>query len=274
MSYRKLKIITILLPTVLIGGFELLRHSVWLHNISMNVGNYLLIILTLVIFYVFATWMFKTIEEKNHRIAQEREMRAVYEERERLAKELHDNIAQTLFLLKVNLKKGKLHEASALVNSIDANVRQAIYNLRMSPEDLVSFSKRVEKWLDDWSTVSGIETKLVIHLPEGSFSPSEEVQLFGIVQEAFTNIRKHSGASAAALLLEVDSDGWKMTIEDNGKGFSPPETSSTQYGLTMLRERAQKMDARVEITSEPNKGTTITVKGSGKNGSLSSADRR
>lgn len=274
MSYRKLKIITILLPTLLIGGFELLRHSVWLHNISMNVGNYLMIILTLVIFYVFATWMFKTIEEKNQRIAQEREMRAVYEERERLAKELHDNIAQTLFLLKVNLKKGKINDASALVNSIDANVRQAIYNLRMSPEELISFSNRVEKWLDDWSTVSGIEPKLTIQLPEGYFSPSEEVQLFGIIQEAFTNIRKHSGAATATLRLHTGPSGWEMMIEDDGKGFSQTETSSTQYGLAMLRERAQKMNGVVEITSKKYKGTKIMVKGSGENGSVSSADRR
>lgn len=108
MSYRTLKIIAILLPPLLIGGFELIRHSVLLDNLSMDVGNYLITILTLIISYVFTTWMFKNIEENNQRLTAEREMRAVYEERERLAKELHDNIAQTLFLLKVNLKKGKL----------------------------------------------------------------------------------------------------------------------------------------------------------------------
>lgn len=274
MSYRKLKWITILLPTVLIGGFELLRHSVWLHNLSMDVGNYLIIVLTLFIFYIFATWMFKTIEEKNRRLAQEREMRAVFEERERLAKELHDNIAQTLFLLKVNLKKGKVNEASALVNSIDANVRQAIYNLRMSPEELISFSKRVEKWLDDWSTVSGIEPKLAMRLPDGYFSPSEEVQLFGIIQEAFTNIRKHSEAAAASLELQTGPEGWKLTIADDGKGFSKNETTHIHYGLAMLRERAQKIDAAVEITSKNNEGTIITVKGSGKYGTVSSVNRR
>jgi signal transduction histidine kinase len=273
-SYRKLKLITVLLPTVLIGGFELLRHSVWLHNLSMNTGNYLIIILTLVISYIFATWMFKTIEEKNRHLTKEREMRAVFEERERLAKELHDNIAQTLFLLKVNLKKGKVNEASGLVNSIDANVRQAIYNLRMSPEEMISFSKRVEKWLNDWSTVSGIEPKFAMHLPEGYFSPSEEVQLFGIIQEAFTNIRKHSGASTASLELQANQEGWELAITDDGKGFSGNEINTTHYGLLMLRERAQKIEAVVEISSQNNKGTIISVKGSGKNGIVSSINRR
>lgn len=97
MSYRKMKFFSILIPTFLIGGFEFMRHSVFLHNLSMETGNYLITILTLVISYAFATWMFRTIERKNQRITTEREIGAIYEERERLARELHDSIAQTLF---------------------------------------------------------------------------------------------------------------------------------------------------------------------------------
>jgi two-component system nitrate/nitrite sensor histidine kinase NarX len=146
MSYRFLKLSTIFIPTLLIGGFEFLRHSVLLlHDFSMTEGNYFITILTFFVSYAFSNWMFKTIEEKNRRILSEREMRAIYEERERLAKELHDNIAQTLFLLKVYLKKGKLHDAQSLVNSIDSNVRQAIFNLRISPNEKSSFSDRVQR---------------------------------------------------------------------------------------------------------------------------------
>ena len=261
MSFRTLKILTILIPPLLIGSFELIRHSVLLYHMSMETGNYLIILLTLVVSYVFSTWMFKMIEEKNHRLATEREMRAVYEERERLAKELHDNIAQTLFLLKVNLKKGKINEASGLVNSIDANLRQAIYNLRVNPLEMISFPKRVENWLTEWSTVSGIETNVTIQITEGYFSPSEEVQLFGIIQEAFTNIRKHSDAKSAGLLLQTIPNGWEMKIEDDGKGFSKKERSLNQYGLVMLKERVEKIDAVLEISSEKNHGTKIMVKG-------------
>ena len=264
MSFRTLKIITILVPPLLIGSFELIRHSVLLYHMSMETGNYLIILLTLVVSYVFSTWMFKMIEEKNHRLATEREMRAVYEERERLAKELHDNIAQTLFLLKVNLKKGKIYEASGLVNSIDANLRQAIYNLRVNPLEMISFPKRVENWLIEWSTVSGIETNISIQITEGYFSPSEEVQLFGIIQEAFTNIRKHSEAQSAGLLLQMIPNGWEMKIEDDGKGFSKNERSLNQYGLVMLKERVEKIDAVLEFSSEKNHGTKIMVKGSDK----------
>lgn len=260
LSYRTLKIITILLPPLLIGGFEFIRHSALLHKLSMTTGNYLIIILTLAVSFAFSTWMFKMIEGKNHRLATEREMRAVYEERERLAKELHDNIAQTLFLLKVNLKKGKINEANGLVNSIEANVRQAIYNLRMNPSEMISFPKRVENWLNEWSIVSGIDTKVTIMLSDGYFSPSEEVQLFGIIQEAFTNIRKHSGAKSAVLLLHLISNGWEMKIEDDGKGFSKNDRKHSQYGLVMLKERVEKMEAVLDISTEINHGTKITVK--------------
>ncbi|MEH7501242.1 ATP-binding protein [Neobacillus drentensis] len=268
MSYRTLKIITILIPPLLIGGFEFIRHSALLHKLSMTAGNYLIILLTLAVSFFFTSWMFKAIEQKNHRLAAETEMRAIYEERERLAKELHDNIAQTLFLLKVNLKKGKIDEAKGLVNSIDSNVRQAIYNLRMNPSEMISFPKRVENWLNEWSTVSGIETKVAIHLMEGYFSSAEEVQLFGIIQEAFSNIRKHSHATSSKISIHIIPNGWEMTIEDNGRGFSTSDIKLNQYGLVMLKERVEKIDAVIDISPERNHGTRITVEGRGKNGSL------
>ncbi|MCM2532972.1 ATP-binding protein [Neobacillus pocheonensis] len=262
MSYRVLKVITILIPTVLIGGLEFLRHSVLLLNkFSMETGNYLITILTFLVSYAFSTWMFRTIEEKNKRISSEREMRAIYEERERLAKELHDNIAQTLFLLKVNLKKGKLNDAQGLVNSIDYNLRQAIFNLRISPSEHVSFSKRVESWLDDWSTVSGIDIKPSIEIEDGFFSSIEEIQLFSIIQEAFTNIRKHSEADCASICLHTTKDNWELIIEDNGKGFFPNEVRLNKYGLTMLKERAEKINGSIDFSSKKDLGTKISIKG-------------
>lgn len=262
MSYRFLKILTILLPTILIGGFEFLRHSgILLYNLSMKTGNYVITILTFLISCAFSAWMFKIIEEKNKRISLEREMRAIYEERERLAKELHDNIAQTLFLLKVNLKKGKLNEAQSLVNTIDSNLRQAIYNLRINPSEQDSFSKRIESWLDDWSTVSGIDVKVSIEIPEDYFTPSEIVPIFSIIQEAFMNIRKHSEADCASLSLCADTSKWELMIEDNGKGFVIDEIPSTKFGLKMLTERARKLNALINISSIQENGTRITIKG-------------
>lgn len=262
MSYRDLKWITILIPTILIGGFEFLRHSgPFLRGMSMETGNYFITILTFIVSFAFSNWMFKTIKEQNHRISSEREIRVIYEERERLAKELHDNIAQTLFLLKVNLKKGKLDDAQGLVNSIDSNLRQAIYNLRTSPTEHVTLSKRIENWLDDWNTVSGIDLILSITINENYFTPAEEVQLFSLIQEAFTNIRKHSDAKKASLLFETRPNEWKLIIEDNGKGYSENEISANKYGLLMMKETVSKLGAAIDISSEKNLGSKISIKG-------------
>lgn len=261
MSYRKLKIISILIPTLLIGGFEFIRHSPLLHHLSMDIGNYLITLLTFLISYAFATWMFRTIETKNQRITNEREVRAIYEERERLAKELHDSIAQTLFLLKVHLKKGKVEEARPLVNSIDTQLRQAIFNLRMSPNEQVHFSNRIQNWLEDWSTVSGIDIIKNLHLKDAFFSPAAEVQLFGIIQEAFTNIRKHSNAKHVSFAFHTNNREWEMRIEDDGKGFDLSEARSHQYGMAMIMERAEHLQASIEIDTELNNGTKIIVRG-------------
>ena len=262
MLYRDLKWITILIPTILIGGFEFLRHSgPFLQGMSMETGNYFITILTFIVSFAFSNWMFKTIKEQNHRISSEREIRAIYEERERLAKELHDNIAQTLFLLNVNLKKGKLNDAQGLVNSIDSNLRQAIYNLRTSPSEHVTLSKRIESWLDDWNTVSGIDLKYSININENYFTPAEEVQLFSLIQEAFTNIRKHSDAKSASLHFKTGPNEWKLIIEDNGRGFSENEILPSKYGLLMIKEGVSKLGADIDISSKKNLGSKIIIKG-------------
>ncbi|WP_040208227.1 sensor histidine kinase [Neobacillus jeddahensis] len=261
MSNRLLIFFTALLPTILIGGFEFFRHKTLLHRLSMETGNYLITILIFLISYAFAVWIFHIIETKNHRIADEREMRAIYEERERLAKELHDSIAQTLFLLKVNLKKRKLDEAGALINSIDTQLRQAIFNLRMNPAEDISFLKRIENWLEDWSTVSGINIDSNIQLIETCFTPAKEVQLFGIIQEAFTNIRKHSQASNVSFKFHLTENGWVLDIEDNGVGFEMTAIGLKQYGLTMVKERADRLGATCEINSQKGLGTKIIVRG-------------
>jgi nitrate/nitrite-specific signal transduction histidine kinase len=256
-----MKLFTVFIPTLLIGGFEFFRHSVIHHHLSMETGNYLITILTLIISYAFASWMFNTIEMKNQRITKEREMRAIYEERERLAKELHDSIAQTLFLLKVYLKKGKNEEADSLVNSMDTQLRQAIFNLRMNPAEYINFSNRIQNWLEDWITVSGIDVVSDIRLKDNYFTPATEVQVFGVVQEAFINIRKHSKADSVVFKFHTRNNGWVMIIEDNGLGFNINEIGSNQYGLSMLKERSEKLNCILEIDTKVNRGTKIILRG-------------
>jgi two-component system nitrate/nitrite sensor histidine kinase NarX len=262
MSLRRYKLLTILLPAVVIGGFELIRHELLLHYLSMEVGNFYIIILTLLLSYWFSTWMFRKIQSMNQTIAEEQSRTAVYEERERLARELHDNIAQMLFFLNVQLKQGKTEEARSVVSEIDHHLRQAIFNLRSLPEDGVSFPERLDRWLREWSVISGVEVERRGEWADGIFDSSEEVQLFAIVQEAFTNIRKHSQADRAVLDWECGVEGdWALTVRDNGTGIRPPAVGASQYGISMMRKRAAELGAVLHIRPIEDGGTELIIEG-------------
>ncbi len=260
MTYRMLHVFTVLLPPLLIGGFEYIRHDFLLPYISMEQGNFLITVLSFLLSLLYASWMFRTIRRINDRLVQEQAKRAVYEERERLARELHDGIAQTLFFLNVKLRQGNYDEARTAVSAIDNQVRQAIFNLRSSPEEGVSLSLRLNKWLSEWSTLTGVEVNRRISLPDKYFSPAEEVQLFAIVQEAFANIRKHAQARSASIALEsFPAGGWRLVIADDGIGLSAADTDNHKYGLKMMRERAAQLGADFHLEGRTPGGTTICL---------------
>lgn len=268
MSFERLKLFTILLPSLVIGGFELIRHELLLDYLSMEVGNFYIILLTLLLSYWFSSWMFRKIHAMNRTIVEEQSRRAVYEERERLARELHDNIAQMLFFLNVQLKQGKTTEARSVVTEIDHHLRQAIFNLRSLPEDGVSFRERLDRWLREWSVLSGVEAEQRGTWPEGVFDSSEEVQLFAIVQEAFTNIRKHSLADRATLTWAFDGKGhWALTVRDNGTGGRLPADEAGKYGIPLMRKRAAELGAVLRVRLPGDGGMELTIEGS-KGGTL------
>lgn len=263
LSYRWMKVLTVLIPTIIIGGFEFIRHAFLLHIFSMEAGNWVITMMTLILSFLYAEWMFGSIERKNKQLSAEKTRHAVYEERERMARELHDNIAQILFFLNVQLKQGRLEHAREAVSELDHHVRQAIFNLRSSPTDGVSLQDRIDKWLDEWSRISGIKVAIHMQVPEGSFSISEEVQLFAIIQEAFTNIRKHSKAEKSELELSVSEERWALHIRDNGIGFHTSTTMNENqqhhYGVSMMMRRAQELNASFTIESLEEGGTEMKV---------------
>ncbi|GIO07237.1 sensor histidine kinase [Brevibacillus reuszeri] len=259
MSYRIFYWLTVLIPTIIIGGFEFVRHDFLLPYMSMETGNVYITLLTLLLSYLFATWMFRTIKRMNARIVEEQARRAVYEERERLARELHDGIAQSLFFLNVKLKQGHLDEARVAVTAIDNHVRQAIFNLRALPEE-GSLDQRLEKWLGQWSALSGVDVASEIRIKENFFTAAEEVQLFGIIQEAFANIRKHAQARHSWISLTTEEPrNWVLAIEDDGIGITHTSVDTKKYGLSMMRERARQLGAAVDIRKRTEGGTIISL---------------
>jgi len=249
MSLRMLKLFSILSPVVIIGGFEYIRHEFLLNYLTMEAGNFTITVITFLLSYLFASWMFHNIKRNNEKLAAVEARRAVYEERERLARELHDDLAQTLFFLNVKLKQGHVEEAKAAVAEIDNSLRQAIYNLRTPPAEGHGFALRLHKWLHDWQLVTEIELETKIQITENSFGQADEVLLFGIIQEAFTNIRKHSGATQASIYLEATPAAWQLHMLDNGCGLQENDITGKQYGVELMRKRAAELSAALTIAS-------------------------
>jgi signal transduction histidine kinase len=269
-SYPYLKLFTMLFPPILIGSAEYIRHEWWTDSLSMEAGNVVITVIVFLLSFWFAEWMFHRIGATNDRLTEERARRAVYEERERLAGELHDSLAQSLFFLNVKLQKGDTEEAKSAVAEMNSHLRQAIFNLKTPPEHIEGMERRLQRWLEEWSAVSGVTCRITLRVPEGSFSTSQEVQLFGLIQEAFTNIRKHSRADQASICLTGDSSVWELVIWDNGVGLMPragltgehKASASGKYGIGMMHKRAEDLGALLTICTPEGGGTEVrAVKG-------------
>jgi two-component system nitrate/nitrite sensor histidine kinase NarX len=248
-----------LLAPLIIGGFEFIRHTLLLKYISMSAGNYYITFMTLILSSIYATWMFRTIEGINRRLSEERATIAVYEERERLARVLHDSIAQTLFFLNIKLQQGQMEEARFAVSEIDHQVRQVIFNLRSLPEEGASLNARLRRWLEEWSIITGIEIIPEIEIPFAFFSSGEEVQFFGIVQEAFTNIQKHAGARRVDITFDARADGWTLRIADDGTGMVSGVDRPKKYGISMMRERSARLGATCDLQNREQGGLEICL---------------
>lgn len=201
--------------------------------------------------------------------------RAVLEERERIARELHDGLAQVLgyintqtLAVKKLLDSRKIGEATAeldamgaLSREVYADVREAIVGLRTAPKGLVP---TIREYLSRLPRMDGCKVELhVDDDAEGvALVPSTEIQLVRIVQEALSNVRKHAGASHVQVTVEADGDVVGVQIVDDGRGFDPlllDRTGWPRLGLQTMRERAQAIGGTFEVVSAPGQGTSTAV---------------
>ena len=202
---------------------------------------------------------------------------ATLQERERLARELHDELAQELALINLQaqlakdmLALGQVEQAKEQLQILASEALRAQVDVRdeiskllhriAEGEDFLGALKRV---LQAFQKSNGIDVQFVLAEDEMeiSFEPATEVQLLRIVQEALTNVRKHASATSVRVKLFRDSDSTQLVIEDNGIGFDNEDllTGQQSYGLGFISERAKEFQGSVSVDSTPGKGTRIVV---------------
>lgn len=199
------------------------------------------------------------------------------DERNRLARELHDETVQTLIALEhqVHLlrrlierdssaaveKAGELAEMAA-----DAvhEVRRIIRALRPLYLDDLGWLPAIQALVDDVNRGDQLVATFQLNGPKRRLEPAAELALFRTAQEALSNVVRHSGARRAWVRIELTEDTVTLTIRDDGRGFTPPTrieelASAGHFGLMGIQERAQLIGAQLAIESEPDKGASISV---------------
>ncbi|HWF56988.1 MAG TPA: histidine kinase [Candidatus Dormibacteraeota bacterium] len=206
---------------------------------------------------------------------------AVLEERTRLAREIHDTLAQQLTAIVLQLEAAEAMQSRArsersrdLIVAAREQARQAlqearrsVWNLRPMPLEAAGLTAAVALETERFGTRSGIAvTVRTDHLPRHlALSPQSEVALFRILQEALTNVGHHSHAQRVEVDLRVVGGELLLIVSDDGSGFdaAPDElapTSPGSFGLVGMRERARLIGAELEVTSERTVGTRISVR--------------
>jgi two-component system nitrate/nitrite sensor histidine kinase NarX len=198
---------------------------------------------------------------------------AVSQERNLLARELHDSIAQSLAFLKIQvqlmrdaLASGSAQRVQSVLAEIDTGVRESYGDVR---ELLLHFRTRangediepaLQTTLRKFEHHSGIKASLQMHGQGLPLTPDLQIQVLHIVQEALSNVRKHARASQVWLDVQ-QQPRWRFEVRDDGIGFDAddPGRRETHVGLRIMAERAERIGAALEVISTPGQGSSVVL---------------
>jgi nitrate/nitrite-specific signal transduction histidine kinase len=183
---------------------------------------------------------------------------SVLEERNRLARELHDALTQSLFGLRLRIEAGDTAGASSLLDEVFAELRSLIFQLRPPALDDDGLVPSLTKHLDVVGRTHGLEVALAPEPVEPLDSEVEQA-LFRIAQEAVTNVVRHAAAHHVDVRLARTGRTVVLEVQDDGQGFDPEarSVSSRRLGLVSMRERALELGGSLEIESRPGAGTLV-----------------
>ncbi|RUT29841.1 two-component sensor histidine kinase [Paenibacillus zeisoli] len=272
MSYRQIKWMILIVPSIIVGLWEFVRHQFLVSYISMGLGNFITPVILFVVSITLLYRLFAMLERVQNELNEERAQKAQLVAREQLARELHDGIAQSLFLLSVKIDKAerrqnqagaggelKLDELRKTVHEVNRYVRQSISNLKYPPAasnlGQMTLRHRIIQMMDELQ----VHVQMDWALKDADFTAKEQVELLACIREALLNAKKHAPASQITLQGEGDSQCWRVRVTDNGPGFGANIHTEVRdkYGLKIMRERAEEMGWTISIGSE--KGMTMVL---------------
>jgi len=192
------------------------------------------------------------------------------DERSRIARDVHDTLAQELTAVGLHIEAALPHleprspARPPLRLALDAarqgldEARQSIARLRRSPLDSRSLAEGIAMLSRRFTAETGVRVRLDI-AETGPLPPDVEAELFRIAGEALTNIRKHANAREASVRVDVVRRRLRLVVADAGIGFRVRRARAAGFGLSGIEDRARAIGGRAVIASAPGRGTTITV---------------
>lgn len=195
------------------------------------------------------------------------------QEKSRIARELHDELAQALTALKIDVNwvrerlpdadpqvAGKLASMQGLLDSTVAATRRISSDLRPLMLDDLGLVPAAEWLVQNFTQRTGISCELAIGSADLDLQDPFATAIYRILQESLTNVARHASASQVEITIEKDTQSIVLTVSDNGRGFVPGNPRKPgSFGLLGLRERAHLLGGSVSIDSAPDKGTRVEV---------------
>jgi signal transduction histidine kinase len=274
MNMKKLKWLSTLLTILCVGVFEFVRHE-FLHIISMDWGNLLVALFAGMLFFLYFHGIFAVVERLYNKLQKEKEERAVLQERDRIARELHDNVAQALFFMNIKVteiesrlrQRGESFQAVADIKDAlkltDTEIRHHIFSLQKTPlPESIDLTTSVQETMSQFQQSTAIAANLVITGDcNNKLTTQVKQQLLRILQELLVNIRKHAAAKAVDVQMTVDDNRFSLIIRDDGKGFqlNTIHLKPSSFGFKNLEGDVRAIGAAWKLTSVPDGGTTVSI---------------
>ena len=196
---------------------------------------------------------------------------AVLEERQRLARNLHDAVNQSLFSAGLIaevlprlwdrdqvLARQSLEDLRRLTRGAMAEMRALLAELRPLTLTDAELGDLLRLLGNAFTGRTNVPTNVTV-VGKGALPAEVQVAIYRVCQEALNNVAKHAGASTVEINLKHEDTAIELSIHDDGLGFVPERTTSGHYGLGMMRERAEAVGALLSITSQPGHGTELTI---------------
>jgi two-component system nitrate/nitrite sensor histidine kinase NarX len=213
---------------------------------------------------------------ENSQLASKTIESALQEERWLIAQELHDNIAQSLAYLNMQTKllEGRFpsdlkapildefHQIRSVIQDTYQDVRSMLIDFRIPMKEGETLEDALRRYCREFSSRTGIQTEFLSDADLPQFEPSVQTQIFRIIQESLSNVRKHARAKKVSVAVRIAGSGLRITVQDDGEGFDPTpveDPARQRMGLSIMQERAANLRGTVRISTVAGQGTSVQI---------------